>query len=98
MVPLFLIGIGAGCGALIRYAIELIVTGIWVLFIINISGSFLMGIAQKKSVHPALTTGFLGGFTSYSTFLVYASTDFSYCIITIISCVSAWWIGQRCSR
>ncbi len=75
--------VGGGMGALVRYLIALTVgsryTGKFPLgtFLINVTGSFLIGLlmtffARHVSVHPNwrlfLVTGFLGGYTTFSSF------------------------------
>ncbi|WP_347549299.1 CrcB family protein [Pseudalkalibacillus hwajinpoensis] len=69
-----MIAVGGGIGAWVRY---LIATFIRVksrfptaTFIVNMFGSFLMGIAYGSGEWgPALTTGFLGALTTFSTFI-----------------------------
>lgn len=71
-----MVGIGAMIGAMLRYG--LLVTfplkGFpWMIAVINISGSFLLGFLAGFLTrnHPwrlFLGTGLLGGYTTYSTF------------------------------
>ena len=66
--------VGGGCGALCRWGISLVVAAPWGTFAANVLGSFLLAMVM----HPgpkltdewklALATGFLGAFTTYSTF------------------------------
>lgn len=79
---LFMVGLGGGAGAILRY-----LTGLGVIRLlghspfpvailtVNIVGSFLMGVfvvaaAQRGLTHlsPLVMTGFLGGFTTFSAF------------------------------
>ncbi|MDT8716202.1 fluoride efflux transporter CrcB [Clostridium sp. 19966] len=77
------VAIGGALGALLRYAIKIIdFSNLFSAFpintfIINISGSFLIALiltfASKKrclneNIKVFLTTGFLGAFTTFSTF------------------------------
>ncbi len=77
------VAIGGACGAMLRYAISVSSLGAWSLrfplptFIINVSGSFCFGftvmlLADRIGIPPwlrlALVTGFLGAFTTFSTF------------------------------
>jgi CrcB protein len=83
MIYLYL-AIGSVAGALSRYQLGLWVTGLsgnplgfpWATFIINISGSFVMGflmeflsdIASSREMRAMLTIGFCGSYTTFSTF------------------------------
>jgi CrcB protein len=69
--------LGGAVGSLLRYAIGLFVLehypGRFPLgtFLINISGSFLIGLvstALDSGWRPLLVTGILGGFTTFSAF------------------------------
>jgi CrcB protein len=77
-----LVGIGGCLGALLRYGIgagmnQLIKTEFpWPTFLINIVGCFLIGILFQSAeanpgnewLKPLLMIGFLGGFTTFSSF------------------------------
>lgn len=78
-----MIFLGGGAGALARYGFAAFVgrhmgTGFpWGTLAVNLAGAFLMGLivellALKIQLPPAakllLTTGFLGGFTTFSAF------------------------------
>jgi fluoride exporter len=76
--------VGGGMGSMLRYAVTLLVTqrfgpGFpWGTFVINIAGSFVIGIVSELSqtralgvtplVRIFLMTGVIGGFTTFSTF------------------------------
>lgn len=76
------VGVGGGLGALIRYFVASWVQPAgsafnWGILIVNITGGLLMGMiveagALKLSLSPEmrafLTTGILGGYTTFSTF------------------------------
>jgi CrcB protein len=78
------VGIGSGLGGICRYAVGAFFVarygpGLpWGTFAINVSGSFLIGLlaelAQTRAmgidplVRILLTAGFLGGFTTFSSF------------------------------
>jgi fluoride exporter len=111
-----------GCGA--RYVIsmwagERIGTSFpWGTLIVNVLGSFIIALvfalagAQSERFPPnlqlALTTGFCGGFTTYSSFN-YESTTLAFgdyplralanLLVTVILCFGAgllgMWIGRR---
>lgn len=84
MLNLFSVFIGGGIGAVIRYMIGIFFAGINVnfpaaTFFVNILGSFIMGVLyvvflSKQGFNPAvkfaLTVGFCGGLTTFSTFSV----------------------------
>lgn len=78
-----LVFLGGGLGAALRYALNLGVPRVlgagfpWATLIINVVGCFVMGIvsawfAARASIAPEwrlfLTTGILGGFTTFSAF------------------------------
>ena len=82
MKSLLLVGFGGFLGSVLRYSIQLIVSkgycGFFPIatFLANIAGCFLIGIfyglATKYSIFDGgtrllLTTGFCGGFTTFST-------------------------------
>ncbi|MCU0243025.1 MAG: CrcB family protein, partial [Vicinamibacteria bacterium] len=81
MLPYLLVGLGGFLGAIARYAVARWVGGItdarfpWGTFLINVSGSFLLGViggllAERlvphgDAVRLALGVGFLGAFTTF---------------------------------
>jgi CrcB protein len=73
---------GAG-GVLLRYGVSSAVHGDtlpWATVAINVVGSFLLGLLvvahwASPQVRSALGVGFLGGFTTFSTFSVQAFLD-----------------------
>jgi CrcB protein len=80
------LAVGGSLGAIARYAISLAlptVTGRfpWGTFIINVSGSFLLGFLliilieqfpMGRLARPVIGTGVLGAYTTFSTFMVEA--------------------------
>ena len=85
---LAMVGLGGGIGSVARYVIAASVqspawTGFpYGIFIVNITGGFVMGVlteamALKFNVSPEirafLTTGILGGYTTFSTFSLEAA-------------------------
>ena len=76
-----LVGLAGAVGALTRYTAGLLITQAtktlfpWGTLLINVSGAFviglLAGLANKKAIAPQvqtiLATGFLGGYTTFST-------------------------------
>jgi CrcB protein len=77
-----LVFLGGGAGSLARYLLSLGVGSLWDgsfplgTFLINLSGCFLIGflggLSEKLAIEPdlrlLLQTGFLGGFTTFSSF------------------------------
>ena len=84
LMPYLLVGVGGFIGANARFVVARLVGALFETrfplgtFVINVSGSFLLGIlgtlvAQKvmpnsESMRLALGVGFLGAFTTFSTF------------------------------
>jgi fluoride exporter len=83
MLAAFAIGIGGALGALARYGADRLIehhlagTFPWSTFLINVSGCFLAGLVvtaivdrhhEPSWVGLGLVTGFLGAYTTYSTF------------------------------
>lgn len=78
-MTLLWIAFGGALGSASRYGL-----GVWITqksrykypfgtFTVNILGAFLLGIVMangyQESVHALIADGFLGGFTTYSTFM-----------------------------
>jgi CrcB protein len=79
-----LVAIGGVCGVMARYGIGKATLHsdalIWSTVAINIVGSFLLGLLAAehwfaRDVREALGVGFLGGFTTFSTFSVQVVMD-----------------------
>lgn len=77
------VAIGGALGAMARYGVALLVARFWArdfplaTFLINISGSFILGFfatmaAERAAIDPLLrlliATGFVGAYTTFSTF------------------------------
>ncbi len=77
-----LVMLGGAIGAMLRYGLGAWVQGLlgpgfpWSTFLINITGSFLIGLVLRLSLEGALSpewrlflaVGVLGGYTTFSTF------------------------------
>ena len=80
---LFLVGLAGFAGVVARYLISTPFHGTalpWVTVGINVSGSFLLGVLVSShsfstDVRTIVGVGFLGGFTTFSTFSVQAFLD-----------------------
>ena len=88
MMQILLVAMGGAAGSVTRYLATLAAAQAlgtqfpWGTLLVNIVGSFLMGLVIALGAHKlqlsnelrlALTTGFLGGFTTFSAF----SLDFA---------------------
>lgn len=118
-----LIALGGACGALSRYgigrAVNIYLAQIhWPLgtFAVNIAGSFTIGaiyvlITEKSSLHAdwryVLMVGFLGAFTTFSTFSLESvamleagkiAMAMLYMVATLASCVIGCWLGMSLAR
>jgi CrcB protein len=84
-VTALLVGLGGVCGVMARYGIGRATFHhtdalLWSTVGINIVGSFLLGLLAaehwfSRDVREALGVGFLGGFTTFSTFSVQVVLD-----------------------
>jgi CrcB protein len=82
-VTLVLVGLAGLAGVLARYGISSAFHGDalpWATVAINVAGSFLLGMLVTSHVfsqefRTAAGVGFLGGFTTFSTFTVQAVID-----------------------
>jgi CrcB protein len=85
MIQFLIVFLGGGLGSMARHGVNIgtarVFSGDFPLatFIVNVAGSFVMGLlaawfafradmAWSQHVRLLLTTGFLGGFTTFSTF------------------------------
>lgn len=83
MILAIAVGVAAALGAVARYLVDQVVqhqhdqTFPWGTFVINVTGSLLLGLTLGLATHrglpPVPTTligvGFLGGYTTWSTYL-----------------------------
>ena len=118
---LAMIALGGGLGSLARYGLEEVVparpNGFPVgTFAINVSGSFALGVlmvyvlevwSPRRYLRPFLAVGFLGGYTTFSTFtaeirgLLARSAWFvadSYAVDSLLAGLAAIWIGVVLGR
>ena len=81
------VAIGGAIGSVIRYMVSTIqnpmVAFPYAIFFVNLSGGFLMGVvvallgvkfSVSTEVRAFLTTGILGGYTTFSTFSLESAT------------------------
>lgn len=105
---LILIGIGGFFGATMRYIISTTATPLVSTLIVNIAGSFLLGLLMYSNEYTNrfspktryfAATGFLGSFTTFSTFAVQSfSLPAGYLIanvgLNLILCLLAVFAGR----
>jgi fluoride exporter len=115
------LGLGGVCGALARYGISLALpttaTGFpWATFVINISGSAVLGFLlvvlleqfpNARLARPVIGTGFIGAYTTFSTFMVGAillvragrgETAGLYVVSSLVVGLTAVWVGMVGAR
>ena len=77
--PILLIAVGGFAGANLRYFVDLLAGGLSSTFLVNVVGSFALGVLIYDSLRePMITdnsrlvfgTCFLSSFTTYSTFIL----------------------------
>jgi CrcB protein len=84
LMPYLLVGLGGFIGAIARFEVARAIGALfesrfpWGTFVINLSGSFLLGVLgaivaermtpNSEAMRLALGVGFLGAFTTFSTF------------------------------
>jgi CrcB protein len=118
---LAVIAVGGAIGALARYALLAAfphpAAGFgWAAFGINVSGCLLIGILlvlitevrpAHRLVRPFLATGVLGGYTSFSTYVVdiqhallaaAPQVALAYAAATLVAALAATWAGIRLTR
>ena len=67
------VAVGGAIGSVLRYLMVVAVSAPLATLVVNVLGSFAMGIlvitlAARTSLSPLLMTGVLGGFTTFSAF------------------------------
>jgi fluoride exporter len=115
---LAVISAGGVLGALARYGLTVAFPAPdgrfnWAVFAINVSGCLLIGIVivlvtESREAHhlirPFLATGVLGGFTTFSTYIVGIQHDLTagaprtalvYAAATAVAALAAAWAGIR---
>lgn len=112
---------GGSVGALTRYWISLAAPAVtggfpWATFLINVSGSAALGFLlvllieqfpRGRLARPVVGTGFLGAYTTFSTFMVDAvkllrdghpETAVAYVLATLAAGLMAMWLGVTGAR
>ena len=103
-----LVALGAAVGAPLRFLVATRLDGRLHVgtFVVNVAGSFLLGLfsalALSASWSALLATGFCGGFTTYSAFAVQTHDrgprrGARYAALTIVvalgACALGFWLG-----
>ena len=112
------VGLGGALGALTRWGIEEWGSVAqdsfpWPTLLANVAGALLMGLVLGRLAHlgeeyarlvPFVTTGFLGGLTTFSTFAVETvllldrgrgALALAYVVSTLVLGLLAVWLGMR---
>lgn len=122
-MPFLVVFVGAGVGGCLRHAVNLLAAALLApasfpfgTMAINIAGSFVMGLvveyfATRNGLPPHsrlfLTTGVLGGFTTFSTFsldaaLLYERGEIfaavAYVLISVVVSLGAIFAGLALAR
>jgi len=115
------IAAGGALGAPARYEVAQIIhvakdTFPWATFWTNVSGSFALGLLlvliierypPSRYLRPFVATGFLGAFTTFSTFAVetdllvkdgHAALGVAYAFASLAAGLAAVWAGMSCAR
>lgn len=118
---LIFIALGGALGALARYGVATHVSTLWNghwplgTLLINSAGSMVIGIVfvllERSLLHPdwrgIVMVGFLGAFTTFSTFSLeavqlwlngHAATAVAYAVISTCSCIAAAALGIGIAR
>lgn len=109
--------LGGAVGSGLRYLIDSLVPhGVLIsgTFVVNLIGSFLLGVfvatigeGAPDQLRFALTTGLMGGFTTYSTFSLEAFRHFEggaighgalYIALTVGACLLGTFLGLNLGR
>ena len=115
------VAVGAALGAPARYGIAQIIhvapgTFPWSTFVTNVTGSFVLGMSMalilerfppSRYLRPFVATGFLGAYTTYSTFAVetdllvkqgHAAVGVAYAAASLVAGFAAVWAGIWVAR
>ncbi|MBU2959830.1 fluoride efflux transporter CrcB [Citreicella sp. C3M06] len=120
ILTLLQVAVGGAIGASARYLTGVAMTALlgksfpWGTLTVNILGSFLMGVVitllanlSATRFQPLLTVGFLGGFTTFSSFsLDFATlyergdmvTAFGYVAVSVVVSILALFAGLLVAR
>ena len=112
MYPILGVFLGGGIGSVLRWLVCCKINSHWGTMIVNILGAFLIGCAytyfqkhlvDNTSLKLFVMTGLLGGFTTFSTYLLNFSTlingnnyieAFLYLLLSIVIGLIALMLGM----
>ncbi|WP_020408854.1 fluoride efflux transporter CrcB [Hahella ganghwensis] len=119
---LLIVGAGGAIGAIGRYMVVALTTNLlgnkfpWGTFVVNLIGSFLLGVAfvivleklhGQAELRSLVMVGFLGAFTTFSTFSLEVFSLFhsghvisamAYILMSVILCVLATGLAVTLTR
>ncbi|GII94724.1 fluoride efflux transporter FluC [Sinosporangium siamense] len=108
---LVVIAVGGVIGALARHAATIALPQLWSTFVVNVTGCLLIGALMAvvagvprapRLLRPFLGVGVLGGFTTFSAYIVDIQQTlgegrpfvaFAYLAITLVSALAAVYAG-----
>jgi fluoride exporter len=106
--PILTVAAGGMLGAVARYGIGVAWHhSLWSTWAINVTGCFLIGVLYTLVTRPALRlflgTGFLGGYTTFSTatvdvLLARPPVALAYLAATLLGSLAAAWAGASLVR
>lgn len=115
------IGVGGALGSLARAGIGVAFPAVpggmpWATLVINLTGSFVLGFGllilleqagPSRYLRPFFATGFLGGYTTFSTFMVetaqlgrtgHVPTAVIYLVTSVVGGLAVSWLGFTTGR
>lgn len=113
LVNFLVVGLGGAAGSMLRYGVTLLcaalnISGNVATFLVNVFGSFLIGLlsgcCKEGTLLLLLTVGLCGGFTTFSTFSLQnvrmlqegrTAAALLYIIATVAVCIIMAWLGRR---
>ena len=118
---LLVIAAGGAVGSIARWAVAVSVPHApaalpWATWLTNVSGAFALGLLMvlvldywppSRYVRPFVGVGVLGGYTTYSTYMLDTGTllghgqvpaAFAYLVGTLLAGLAAVWAGVLCAR
>ena len=106
--------LGGGIGSVLRWLVCCKINSHWGTMVVNILGAFLIGcaytyfqknLADNTNLKLFVMTGLLGGFTTFSTYLLNFSTlinsnnytqAFAYLLFSVVLGLIALMLGMKC--